>query len=110
MNSPKAVLSQFSEIYMFLVDYLSIRGEELPYYSKNATWNLFHAYVVSHSQILIDEYPGYGVKSISRLQSQYENMTFAEKSYIIKCFSKWCTKEGCHILTVLKKLIMLRPW
>ena len=34
---------------------------------------------IYHSQILIDECPGYGVQAISRFQPQYENMTFDEQ-------------------------------
>ena len=46
---------------MFLMEYPSIRGEDTPYYAKNSTCNLFHAYIDVHSQILIYEYPGDGV-------------------------------------------------
>ena len=48
--------------------YPSIRGEDLPDYSKNVTWNLLHAYIDAHSQILIDEYPGDVVQATSRLK------------------------------------------
>ena len=50
---------------MLLMDYPYKRGEYLPEYSKKATWKLFRAYIDAHSQILIDEYPGYVLKSIS---------------------------------------------
>ena len=62
---------------MFLVNYPSIRGEYLPDYSKKFTWNLLHAYINVHSQILIDEYPVDGVQSTSRLKPQYANMNFS---------------------------------
>ena len=52
---------------MLLIDYPSIRGEDLSDYSK-ATWNLLNANIDAHSQILINEYPGCGVKSISIMQ------------------------------------------
>ena len=46
MNSLKIVLSPFSETYMLLMDYPSIRGEELPYHAKNATWKFcMHIYM-----------------------------------------------------------------
>ena len=51
---------------MFLMDYISIRGEELPDYAKNSTWNPLHSYIYEHSQILIYEYPVDGVQYISR--------------------------------------------
>ena len=68
------VLSQFPETYMLLMDYLSIIGEGLPDYSKNATWNLLHAYIYEHSQILINECTGDGVQAISRVKPQCANI------------------------------------
>ena len=65
---------------MFLIDNPSIRGEEVPDYTKNATWKLFRVYIDSHSQILIDGYLGYIVQAISILQSLFANMALAEKS------------------------------
>ena len=53
---------------MFLIDYPSIRGEDLPDYAKKATWNILHTYIYAHNQILIDEYSGDGVHAISRLK------------------------------------------
>ena len=49
---------------MVLMDYPSIRGEDLPDFAKTATWNLFHAYIYVHSQISIDECPRDGVQAI----------------------------------------------
>ena len=46
---------------MLIMEYPYIRGEDLPYYDKTATWNLLNTYIYAHSQILIDEYPGIGV-------------------------------------------------
>ena len=46
---------------MLIMDYPSIRGEDLPDYSKTSTWNLLNVYIYANSQILIDEYPGNGV-------------------------------------------------
>ena len=51
-------------MYMLLMEYPSIRGEDLPGYAKNYTWNLFHAHIDSHSQRFIDEYPGYVLQAI----------------------------------------------
>ena len=50
------------------MDYPSIRGGNLPDYSKNDTWNLLHAYIDTHSQILLDYYLGYVVQDTSRLE------------------------------------------
>ena len=60
------------------MDFTSIRGEEIPYYSKKATWNILHEYIDVHSKRVIDEFQGYGVKAIKILQSQCAIMTFAE--------------------------------
>ena len=49
------------------MEYLSIRGKELLYYAKKATWNLFRAYIDAHSQRLMEECSGDGVQAISRL-------------------------------------------
>ena len=46
------------------MDYPSIRGVEITYYAKKATWKFLNAYIDSHSQILIDECTGYGVQVI----------------------------------------------
>ena len=73
---------------MFLIDYISIRGEDSPDYSKNSTWNILHTYIDAHSQILIDEYPGDGVYDFLRLKTQGANMIFSEKSDIIDFLSK----------------------
>ena len=86
MNSLKNVLSPFKLPYMLLMDYPYIREEELSDYAKKGTWNLLHAYIDVHIQILIYEYPGYGVQAISILQYQYENMIVTGKSEIIDCF------------------------
>ena len=46
---------------MLLMDYPCIRGEDLTDYAKNSTWDLLHAYIDAHSQILIDYYTGCGL-------------------------------------------------
>ena len=46
---------------MFIREYPSVRGEDLPDYCKKATWNIFHTYIDTLSHILIYEYTGYGV-------------------------------------------------
>ena len=79
---------------MLLMDYTYIRGEYLPYYSKRATWNLLHAYIDAHSQRLIDEYPWDGVQAISRLQSQYANVTFSGKVRYNRLFKKVIHRIG----------------
>ena len=48
------------------MDYPYIRGEDFPDYAKKSTWSLLYAYIDVHSQILIYEYTGDGVQSITR--------------------------------------------
>ena len=52
---------------MLLMDYPYIRGEDFPYYAKKSTWSLLHSYIDTHTQILIDKYPGDGVQYITIL-------------------------------------------
>ena len=70
------------------MDYPFIRGGEIPYCVKKATWNLLHAYIDAYSQISISEFTGDGVQDISIFQSQCANTTFAYKAGIIDCFGK----------------------
>ena len=49
---------------MLLMDYPSIREEELPDYAKKYIWNLLNAYIYPRIKILIDEFPGDGVQNI----------------------------------------------
>ena len=42
---------------MFLMDFKSIRGEDLPYYDKNTTWDILHEHIDAHSQRLFDGFP-----------------------------------------------------
>ena len=71
---------------MLIMEYPSIRGEELLDYAKKSTWNLLHAYIDSHSQILIDECPWDVVQAIWILMSQCANMTFAGQSIYNRMF------------------------
>ena len=76
------------------MDYPSIRGEEIPYYSKNSTWRLLNAYIYAQNQRLIDAFPGYGEQAISRLQSQCANMIFFDQSRYNIMFQKVVHKGG----------------
>ena len=87
---------------MLLKEYPSIRGEYLSGYDKKATWNLFHAYIYAHSQILIFEYPGDGVQAISRLQYKCENMTFDDQRRYNRLFQKATHKVGESAINDIK--------
>ena len=79
---------------MLLMDYLSINGEDLQDHAKKTTWNLLHTYIDAHSQRLIEEYPGDGLQSISRLKYQRSNMTFDEQRIYNRLFQKVLHKGG----------------
>ena len=88
---------------MLLMDYPSMRGEDLPDYAKNATWNILHTYIDVHSKILIDGYPGDGVQSILRLQFQCANMTFSEQRRYIRTFQQVIHKVGKSSINYIKR-------
>ena len=79
---------------MLLMDYPSIRGEDFPYYDKQETWNLLHAYIDSHRKRLIYEYPMYGLQDIIRVQPQCANMSFSENSRYNRLFHQVVNKVG----------------
>ena len=76
------------------MDYPSIRGEEIPYYSKNSTWRLLNAYIYAQNQRLIDAFPGYGEQAISRLQSQCANMKISDQIRYNRLYQKVVHKGG----------------
>ena len=87
-----------------IIDYPSIRGEELPDYARKATWNLLDAYIDAHSQILIDEFTGDGVQDISIFQSQCAKMTFIDQCRYNKLFQKALHKGGESAIKYIKIL------
>ena len=94
INSLKTVLSQFSDTYMFLMDYPSIRGEDLPDYSKKDTWNLLHTYIDAYSQRLIDGCTVDVVQAISTFQPQCANITSTDQSRYDRMFQQVVQKGG----------------
>ena len=81
------------------MDYPSIRKEDLPYHSKKSTWNLLHAYI---DEILIQDYPGDEVQTISRLQSQCAKMTFSDQIRYNRLFRKVIYKGGESEINYIK--------
>ena len=79
---------------MFLMDCTYIKREKFTDCDKNSTWNLLHAYIYSHSQRLIDEYPGYGLQDITRFQSQCAKMIFSKQIRYNRLFQKLIQKGG----------------
>ena len=62
-----------------LLVYPKIGGENIKYFVKNIIQNLLRANIDVRSRRNIVEFPGDGMKFISKLQSHYTNMTFAGK-------------------------------
>ena len=73
------IFSQYKETFEVLLDYPKIGGEDIKDYVRKSIINLLHASIDVHSRRLISEFPRYGVKCISKLQSHCANMTFSEK-------------------------------
>ena len=71
------IFSQYKETCEVLLDYPKIGGDDIKYYVKNSIRNILHENIDVHSTSLIAEFPGDGVKFISKLQSHCANMTFS---------------------------------
>ena len=104
MNSKKIKLSPFSETYMLLMDYPSIRREEIPDQAKNSVLNLLHQYIDAHNQRLFDELPGDGVQYISRFQYQCANMIIVDKIRYIIMFQQVVHKRRESEINYIKRL------
>ena len=61
-----------------------------------------HAYIDAHSKRLIDEYPGYAAQSISILQSQCANATFADRSIYSRLIQQVIHKGGESEISYIK--------
>ena len=79
---------------MLILGYPSTGRKDLSDYSKKATCKPFHSYIDEHSQLLIDEYPGYGVQAIIILQYQCENMTIVDQIIYNRLFQQLIPKWG----------------
>ena len=71
------IFSQYTETCEVLLDDPRIGGEDIKDYFRDAIRNILHANIDVHSRRLISEFPGYGVKFISKIQSHCANMTFS---------------------------------
>ena len=87
---------------MLIMEYPSIRGEEIPDCAKKATRKPLHAYIDAHSQRLIEECPGDRVQAISILQSQFANTTYSDQSRYNRMFQRVVHKEGESAINYIK--------
>ena len=94
VESLEMIFLQYTETCEVLLDYPRIGGEDIKDFSREAIRNIFHANIYVHGRRLISKFPAYGIKCIEKLQSQYANMTFAEKVNIPECtgFISFCSK------------------
>ena len=68
IESPKMIFSQYKETCEVLLNDPKILGKDIKYYVKKEISNLLYANIDVHSRMLISEFPGDGVKCISKLQ------------------------------------------
>ena len=88
IDSLEMIFSQYTETCKVILDYPKIGGDDvIKDYSKNAIINLLHANIDVHSRRLIAEFQKYGIKCIEKLQSNFANMTFSEKSRYDRTFT-----------------------
>ena len=95
---------------MLLLEYPSIRREEILYYAKKVTWNLLRAYIDAHSQRIMYEYPENGVQDISGLQFQCSNMTFPDQIRYNIMFQKVVHRGGESEFNYIKIFQSAKDW
>ena len=88
------MFSHYKETCEVLLDYTKIGGDNIKHYVKKAIRNLLHSNIDSHSRWLIVGFPGDGIKCISKIQSHFAKMTFADKSIDDRLFHKVTHQEG----------------
>ena len=79
---------------MVLVYYPTIRGEDIKDHVRKSIKNFIHENIDVHSKRISAEFPGDGVKCISKLQSHCENMTFYENIIYDRLFKQVTHKRG----------------
>ena len=77
-------------------------GEDIKDYVKKTIRNILYSNIDVHSRRLIYEFPGYGVKCISKIQSHCANMTFVDKSRYGRFFQQGTNKGGGSALKYIK--------
>ena len=93
IESLEIIFSQYKENCEVLLDYPKKGGKDITYYFEKAIRNLLHTSIDVHSRSLISEFPGGGLKCISKLWSHCANMTFSEKVDMIGFYNKLQIKE-----------------
>ena len=88
------IFYQYKDTCKVLLYYPKIGGENIKDFVKKAIMNILHANINFHSRRLISEFPGDGLKCISKLQLHCANMTFSEKGRYDRLLQQVNIKEG----------------
>ena len=88
------IFSQYKETCKVLIDYPTIGEEYIFYYAEKPVKNLLHKNIDVRGRSLVSEFPGDGVKFISKLKYHCENTTFADKSRYCRLFIQVSHKGG----------------
>ena len=94
IESLEMIFAQCKETCELLLDYPKIGVEDIKDLTKKVIKNILHANIDVHSSMLVAEFPGDGLKSISKLQSHCANMTFFYEVGMIEFYSKVNIKDG----------------
>ena len=86
------IFSKYKETCKVLLDYSTIGGYDKEYYVRKKIRNILNANIDVHSRMLIAEFPGYGVKFISKIQSHCANMNSSDKIIYDRLLQK-CTHK-----------------
>ena len=98
------IFSQYSETCEVLLDTPKIGGDGIiEDYEKNDITKLLHANIDVHIRILIAEPPKDRIKCIEKLQSNFANMTFADKSRYNRTFKQVTHKGGESEIKYIKR-------
>ena len=96
------ILSQYKETCEVLIDYPTIRGEDIKDYVWKSIRNLLHENIDVYSRSLIAEFPVDGVKFTSNIQSHCANMTSADKRRYDRICQKVTRKGGESAMNYIK--------
>ena len=88
------IFSQYKKKCEIISRLLKKGWEDKKDYVKKDISNILHANIDVHSRRFIAEFPGYGVKCISKIQSHCANITFSDKSRYYRLFQIVTHKGG----------------
>ena len=88
------IFSQYKKNCEVILNQPKIGGEDIKDYVGKAIRNILDENIYVHRRRLIAEFPGYGMKFISKLQSNCANMNFLTKVDVLEFYRKLHIKEG----------------